>query len=164
MDFCVSGRFFVLGFKFPLDVGKKGQKKAKVWIKLPLTESLNFRTKLQRRNRIVVPRKLRWRCKMEAGELLEVYVGVNESEGLRYFMDERFFAKMGKDGRLFIPKLTMEVMEKKTRADLVGRILDVTISPTRKPKEAASSSRTESKPADRIADLLKKLGSARKDI
>ena len=29
MDFCVSGRFFVLGFKFPLDVGKKGQKKAK---------------------------------------------------------------------------------------------------------------------------------------
>ena len=29
VNFCVSSRFFVLGFKFPLDVGKKGQKKAK---------------------------------------------------------------------------------------------------------------------------------------
>ena len=77
---------------------------------MPLTESATFKTKLQRRNRIVVPRLLRWRYKMQTGELLKVNIKVYDSE---IYEEEQFLAKLTVDGRLTIPKLTMKVLEQR---------------------------------------------------
>ena len=41
---------------------------------MPLTKQETFKAKLQRHNRIAVPTLLRWRYKMEPGELLKVTV------------------------------------------------------------------------------------------
>ena len=76
---------------------------------MPLTESVTFKTKLQRHNRIVVPMLFRWRFKMEQGELLKANVRVFSSEN---YEEETFLAKITSDGRLTIPKLTMEVLQR----------------------------------------------------
>jgi hypothetical protein len=93
---------------------------------MPLTESITFKTKLQRHNRIVVPRHCRWRYKMGPGELLKVSVEQFNSESYR---EEEFLAKMASDGRLTIPKLTIQILQQREEKNLTGTILEVTISP-----------------------------------
>jgi bifunctional DNA-binding transcriptional regulator/antitoxin component of YhaV-PrlF toxin-antitoxin module len=93
---------------------------------MPLTESITFKTKLQRHNRIVVPRHCRWRYKMEPGELLKVSAEPFNSES---YQEEEFLAKMTSDGRLTIPKLTMEILKQREEKNLTGTLLEVTISP-----------------------------------
>ena len=50
----------------------------------------------------------RWRFKMEQGELLKANVRVFGSEN---YEEETYLAKMTRDGRLTIPKLTMEILK-----------------------------------------------------
>ena len=91
---------------------------------MPLTESVTFKAKLQRRSRIAVPRHYRWRFKMEPGELLRVSVEPLDSEsGLR----EIFLARMNGDGRIIVPKLIMEILQQREEKDLSGVILEVTL-------------------------------------
>ena len=45
---------------------------------MPLTEKINFKTKLQKGNRIQVPQLIRWEFKAETNQLLNV--GVNDLE------------------------------------------------------------------------------------
>ena len=47
---------------------------------MPLTKQETFKAKLQRHNRLAVPTLLRWRYKMEPGELLKVTVKPLEPE------------------------------------------------------------------------------------
>ena len=47
---------------------------------MPLTELASFKAKLENRNRIRIPTLLRWRFKMEQGELLKANVRVFGSE------------------------------------------------------------------------------------
>ena len=74
---------------------------------MPLNEVARFKAKLSMKNQFSVPRPLRWRYKMEAGEVLQVSVRVFDSDN---YEEEEFFAKMSQDGRVTVPKLTMDVM------------------------------------------------------
>src|SRR5208283_67369 len=93
---------------------------------MPLTEHVTFKTKLERHHRIVVPRLFRWRYKIEPGELLKVNIEPFNSESYR---QEDFLAKMTSDGRLTIPKLTMDILTQREEKNLTGCILEATISP-----------------------------------
>ena len=64
---------------------------------MPLTNQETFKAKLQRHNRLAVPTLLRWRYKMEPGELLKVTVKPLEPES---YGEEEFLAKTATDGRL----------------------------------------------------------------
>jgi bifunctional DNA-binding transcriptional regulator/antitoxin component of YhaV-PrlF toxin-antitoxin module len=122
---------------------------------MPLTEPVTFKTKLQHHNRIVVPRLVRWRYKMEPGELLKVNVAPYGSEN---YLEEMFLAKMARDGRLTVPKLTMEVLKQREEKNLTGTILEVTISPVGKANDALPPESAETKMLGKIKDIRKNLG------
>jgi len=122
---------------------------------MPLTESITFKTKLQRHNRIVVPRHCRWRYKMEPSELLKVSVEPFNSES---YQEEEFLAKMTSDGRLTIPKLTMEVLKQREEKNLTGCILEVTISPAGSSNDALPPESAETKMLGKIKDIRRNLG------
>ena len=91
---------------------------------MPLTESVSFKVVLQRGNRVQVPRLFRWQYRMEADQVLKVYVGVEGSFG-----GEWFLARMTKDGRLTIPKLTLKLLQEGGEESLEGSVLEVTVEP-----------------------------------
>jgi len=123
---------------------------------MPLTESITFKTKLQRHNRIVVPRHCRWRYKMEPGELLKVSVEPYDSES---YQEEEFLAKMTSDGRLTIPKLTMEILKQREEKNLAGTILEVTISSAgSSSNDALPPESAETKMLGKIKDIRRNLG------
>jgi bifunctional DNA-binding transcriptional regulator/antitoxin component of YhaV-PrlF toxin-antitoxin module len=93
---------------------------------MPLTEFYAFKTKLERRNRIRIPKVLRWRYKMEPGETLKVSVRVFNSEN---YEKEAFFARMTSDGRLTLPRLAVQIMQQREEKILTGVILEVALSP-----------------------------------
>ena len=64
---------------------------------MPLTEKITFKSVLQKGNRIQVPQLIRWQFKLQPDQILKV----SEAERAGY---EPFYAKMGKDGRIYIPK------------------------------------------------------------
>ena len=89
-----------------------------------LTEKVSFKTVLQRGNRLQVPRLVRWRFKMDSEQVLKVGVtAVDLWTGW-----QSFYARMGRDGRITIPKLTRELLQGEKR-NLAGYILDVTLEP-----------------------------------
>jgi hypothetical protein len=89
---------------------------------VPLTESVDFKVVLQRGNRIQIPRLIRWQYRMEPDQVLKVKV---RTESWR---EEEFYACMGKDGRLTIPKLTLELLQREDES-LVGYVLEITLEP-----------------------------------
>ncbi|MGD0977528.1 MAG: hypothetical protein ABR962_00130 [Candidatus Bathyarchaeia archaeon] len=101
---------------------------------MPLTESVSFKAVLQRENRIQVPRLIRWQYKMEACEVLRVNVRV--AGGL---VDERFLARMTRDGRLTIPKLTLKLLREGEEQSLEGCVLEVTVEPAHEQGEKPES-------------------------
>jgi len=124
---------------------------------MPLTESVTFKTRLQHHNRIVVPRLLRWRYKMEQGELLKANVRVFGSEN---YEEETFLAKLTIDGRLTIPKLTMEILNQREQKNLTGCILEVTINSASQSNGALPPESAETKILDKINDIRRNLGDA----
>jgi bifunctional DNA-binding transcriptional regulator/antitoxin component of YhaV-PrlF toxin-antitoxin module len=130
---------------------------------MPLTEIASFKAKLENRNRIQIPSLLRWRYKMEPGELLKANVRVFGSEN---YEEETFLAKMTSDGRLTVPKLTMDVLKRREEKNLTGVILEATISPEGAPNDAVVSDdgvppeRAETRMLDKIRDIRKNLGNA----
>jgi len=93
-------------------------------VQLPLTESVSFKAALQRGNRLQIPRLFRWQYKMEANQVLKVYVRIEGSFG-----DESFLARMTKDGRLTIPKLALKLLQEGEEESLEGSVLEVTVEP-----------------------------------
>jgi hypothetical protein len=79
---------------------------------------------LQRGNRVQVPRLFRWQYRMEANQVLKVNVRIAGSFG-----NERFLARMTKDGRLTIPKLTLKLLQEGEEKSLEGSVLEVTVEP-----------------------------------
>jgi bifunctional DNA-binding transcriptional regulator/antitoxin component of YhaV-PrlF toxin-antitoxin module len=67
---------------------------------MPLTERVEFLARLQKLNRVQVPVEVRWRYKLESGELLNVQVRsvAGFSAG-----SERFVARLLGDGRITVP-------------------------------------------------------------
>jgi hypothetical protein len=91
---------------------------------LPLTESVNFKAVLQRGNRVQIPRLFRWQYRMEANQVLKVKVRIAGS-----FVDERFFVRMTRDGRLTIPRLTQKLLQEGGEESLEGCVLEVIVEP-----------------------------------
>jgi hypothetical protein len=61
---------------------------------------------------------------MEANQVLKVDVRIAGS-----FVDERFLARMTKDGRLTIPKLAFKLLQAGEEGGLEGSVLEVTVEP-----------------------------------
>jgi hypothetical protein len=91
---------------------------------VPLTEKVTFKTILQKGNRIQIPKLIRWQFKLEPTQILKVQVSAVNVWGSTEF----FYAKMGKDGRILIPKLTIALIGKE-KTNLVGYVLQVTLEP-----------------------------------
>ncbi len=127
---------------------------------MPLTKQETFKAKLQRHNRIAVPKLLRWRYKMEPCEPLKVTIKPLEQES---YGEEEFLAKTATDGRLTVPKLNMKILEQKEEKSLAGAIFEVTINPAGNPNDAAPQpeaypqENTETKLLDKIKDTRKNL-------
>ena len=124
---------------------------------MPLTELASFKAKLENRNRIQIPSLLRWRYKMEQGELLKANVRVFGSEN---YEEETFLTKMTSDGRLTIPKITMNVFKQREEKNMTGCILEVTISPAGGSSDALPPGNAETKMLDKIKDIRRNLGNA----
>jgi len=80
---------------------------------------------LQKQNRIVVPKLMRWQFKMEADQVLRLHVKLEDT----YVDEQLFYAKMSKDGRILIPLLTLALISREVKPALAGQIFDVTIDP-----------------------------------
>ncbi len=91
---------------------------------MPLTEKINFKTKLQKGNRIQVPQLIRWEFKAETNQLLNV--GVNDLETQSGW--QFFYTKMLKDGRIVVPLLTIRLLQI-DESSIAGHILEVTLEP-----------------------------------
>ena len=91
---------------------------------MPLTQKVTFKTMLQRGNRVQVPKLVRWQFKMETNQVLKVGVSaINLWSGWQFF-----YAKMGKDGRILIPKLTLALLRNE-KPNLAGYVMEVTLEP-----------------------------------
>jgi DNA-binding transcriptional regulator/RsmH inhibitor MraZ len=93
---------------------------------VPLTQKVSFKTPLQRGNRVQVPKLVRWQFKMETEQILKVTVSAFNVWG----SSQTFYAKMGKDGRILLPKLQLELMQNQRETNLIGYVIEVTLEPT----------------------------------
>jgi len=67
-----------------------------------------FPAKLQKGNRIQVPVLLRWKYRLDPGDVLRVRLWSR-----RTLSGESFYARLGKDGRFTVPKIVVEELEAK---------------------------------------------------
>ncbi len=91
---------------------------------LPLTNSVTFKTRLQKQNRFTVPKLLRWKYKMEPTEVLKVTVHVIGS----MCVSESYVTKMLKEGRIIIPKFTIALLHQDAGIEI--QAIEVTLEPT----------------------------------
>ena len=87
---------------------------------MPLTEKVEFKTVLQKGNRIQIPRKIRWRFKMEPDQLLKVGVHPINIFSASW---QSFYASMNKDGRITIPKLYRLLLTSEEKTRYVLRVI-----------------------------------------
>ena len=67
---------------------------------MPVAETVEFLARLQKLNRIQIPVEVRWRYKLEPGELLKVLVQPVDEFSVSA---EEFIARLLRDGRITIP-------------------------------------------------------------
>ena len=92
---------------------------------MPLTETVSSKAVVQRNRRVQIPGAIRWRFKLDLGEVFEVTVSPVGS-----FADERFYARMSVDGRITIPKLHAEILAEKLKEETLEEYaVEVTLSP-----------------------------------
>ena len=94
---------------------------------MPLTERVDFKTRLQRGNRVQLPKLVRWRYKLESDQVLKVTVTVAGAWG----GFETFYGKMDKSGRLTIPRLTLQLLLARMRGEssLAGAVMELRLAP-----------------------------------
>ena len=79
---------------------------------------------LQKGNRVQVPKVVRWQFKMDTEQVLKVTVNaVNVWSGW-----ETFYARMGRDGRITLPKLSRELLQDREQ-NLTGYAIEVVLEP-----------------------------------
>ena len=91
---------------------------------MPLTGKVTFSVQLKGRSTLLIPKLIRWRFRMENNQVLKI--GVNFSEAHRGW--QFFYAKMHKDGRITVPKLTLQLTGIDA-AGLVGQLVEVMVEP-----------------------------------
>ena len=67
-----------------------------------------FHTRLQKQMRIQIPRLLRWKYKLDPGDVMRVQVTNKDSHD-----SQQFLAKMQQGGRITVPKTTAELLNLK---------------------------------------------------
>ena len=77
-------------------------------------------------NRLQIPKLIQWQFKMEQNQVLRVAVSPKHLWG----GSKCFYAKMDKQGRILIPKLTLALIANKENPNLEGYIFDVLLEPT----------------------------------
>jgi len=96
---------------------------------MSLTEPVSFNTVLQKGNPVQVPRLIRWQFKMEPQQVLKAKVKVGHSFG----NEETFYARMNRDGRIAIPKLTLELLTNEDEESIVGSVFGAKLGPAEGP-------------------------------
>jgi hypothetical protein len=92
--------------------------------KVPLTQKVSFKTMLQKGNRVQVPKVVRWQFKMDTEQVLKVSV-----HAVNVWSDwQTFYARMGRDGRITVPKLQRELLRDREQ-ELTGYVMEVTLEP-----------------------------------
>lgn len=94
---------------------------------MPLTERVEFKARLQKGNRVQLPKLLRWRFRLETSHALKVTVtAVNVFGGW-----ETFYGRMDKSGRMTIPKLALKQLQNRRHdiQSLTGAVLEVRLEP-----------------------------------
>ena len=96
-------------------------------LSVPLTERVDFKTRLQRGNRVQLPKLVRWRYKLESDQVLKVTVSVAGTWG----GFEPFYGRMDKSGRLTIPRLTLQLLQARMRGEpsMTGTVMEVWLDP-----------------------------------
>ena len=94
---------------------------------MPLTDAVSFKAVLERRGRFQVPRMVRWQFKLESSQVLLVNVRPVGS----FVAEEEFFGNMRRDGRITIPKVTLDLLARSLEEgeSLAGAILKVRLKP-----------------------------------
>ena len=95
---------------------------------LPLTQAVSFKAVIQKNRRIQVPVLVRWRFKLEPGEIFKVHLKLDHR-------CEDFYGRMGTDGRLMVPKVTAKEFLKSEEESLEGYTVEVTLYPVRGKEE-----------------------------
>ena len=93
-------------------------------MRAPLTEPVNFKAVLQRGNRVQLPKLVRWRFKLELDQILKVTITATNIFGAW----ETFYARMGRDGRITLPKLSRELLQDREQS-LTGYAIEVVLEP-----------------------------------
>jgi hypothetical protein len=95
---------------------------------VPLTRAVEFKAVLQRGNRVQVPKLVRWEFKLESSQVLKVQVSPVSTYGRK----EQFFGRMNSDGRMTVPKLTLDLLRDRYNGgkSLVGYVLEVQLEPS----------------------------------
>jgi bifunctional DNA-binding transcriptional regulator/antitoxin component of YhaV-PrlF toxin-antitoxin module len=75
---------------------------------MPLAEEVEFLARLQKLNRVQIPVEVRWRYKLEKGQILKVEV--QPLDGLSV-SSEGFVARLLSDGRITIPWEVAQALE-----------------------------------------------------
>jgi hypothetical protein len=91
---------------------------------LPLTERVSFKTRLQKGNRVQVPKYVRWHYKLEPTQILEVTVSIL---GV-WRPPQNFLSRTSKDGRIVIPKLAITIL-KDGKPNLDNHVAEVRLNP-----------------------------------
>ena len=95
---------------------------------VPLTARVNFKTRLQRGNRIQLPKLMRWQYKLEQDQVLKVSL---KATGYFGSSRESFYSRMDKSGRVTVPLLILALLRNSIREnpDLTGAVMDVNVEP-----------------------------------
>jgi bifunctional DNA-binding transcriptional regulator/antitoxin component of YhaV-PrlF toxin-antitoxin module len=93
---------------------------------MPLTHSVSFKAAIGKGNRIQIPTLIRWEFKLEPTQLLTI--------SIRHFnrgIEETFYTKMNKDGRITIPKINAELIKTQLHkeATLSDYAFEITLRP-----------------------------------
>jgi bifunctional DNA-binding transcriptional regulator/antitoxin component of YhaV-PrlF toxin-antitoxin module len=93
---------------------------------VPLTQPVEFKTRIQKGNRIQLPKLVRWQFKLETSQTLKATVtAANVFGGW-----ETFYAKMDKSGRITIPKLILKQLGSlRPDESLIGAVMLVQLEP-----------------------------------
>lgn len=87
---------------------------------------MSFKVRLEKGNRVQVPKPLRMRYSLDNSKVLKVSVRVIEA----HTDWEDFHARMDKSGRITISKLTLCLLQSEaSKLSLAGEIVEVSIEP-----------------------------------
>ena len=93
---------------------------------MPLTHIVRFKAVIGKGNRIQIPRLIRWEFKLETTQLLKGHIYL-----FGRGVEETFYVKMNKDGRITVPKLNANLikMELSDEEIIYRQAFEITLEP-----------------------------------